>query len=166
MIVGYGKQGRHSPMKTPMLGMMACLALMAFVPAVHAGSSYTCDPTYTVCVGQYDYSYGSCGSGFGYSNGGDYANANTPVGNVNAGGSSYSFCYGSFSYQGTNVGAGACTYAGTFNCGGVSWYSFSVGSSSYCNTYVYDFGPAGFVYEPLGCPAGAPPNPGWGTLLP
>jgi hypothetical protein len=46
---------------------------------------------------------------------------------------------------------------------GVVWYQ----AGSTCDTYVYWLTPAtGSQSQSIGCPAGGPPTPGWGEMLP
>ena len=147
-------------MRTLTLGMMIGLVAMTF--ASHGAAASTCDPTFTVCAGEYAGSYGSCSSGFGYSFGEDYVSAYAPTGDyVFASGFGYNFCYGSYSFSESGVSAGACDF-NTFTCAEAAWYGGGDNQgNTFCSTIVY--GPV-VGFNDLGCPAGNPPNPGWGTL--
>lgn len=146
-------------MRTMTLGMMIGLVAMAVVP--HFASASTCDPTFTACVGEGSYNYGSCSSGYGFNYGYDYAEAFTPAGYIFAEGFGENFCYGSYSFDYSGVSAGGCDFV-MYNCAYAAWYGGSDNQGfSYCDSYVYS-GATGF--QDIGCPAGAPPNPGWGTL--
>lgn len=51
--------------------------------------------------------------------------------------------------------------------GGVVWYGVGPDGSIACDTFVYYLTPpTGSQSVPVGCPAGGPPNPGWGQILP
>ncbi|HET6405386.1 MAG TPA: hypothetical protein VFH78_12130 [Candidatus Thermoplasmatota archaeon] len=52
----------------------------------------------------------------------------------------------------------------------VGWYNYDFqspcwGNFSGCGTYVLVYSVT-FLYRDIGCPAGNPPNPGWGNVLP
>lgn len=53
----------------------------------------------------------------------------------------------------------------------VAWYEYDFasqcwGNFSGCSTSVFAYAAITWVFHDAGCPAGSPPNPGWGSLLP
>lgn len=141
-------------MRTMTLGMMIGLIAAVFVPSVATADLSACDPTFAVCAGDGSYSWGDCNTGYEY--GYDYVSASTPAGYAYASGSS--FCGFGFTQNSFFV----YTY-GPAGFAYVSYYDYSYGSFSYCDTYAYS---SATGYQSVGCPAGPLPNPGWGTLTP
>jgi hypothetical protein len=142
-------------MKTMTIGLLS-IGLFAFAFPVADAAIFTCDPTYTACAGAFEGGYSSGCFSFGY----DEVFVSTIAGYAYVFGFSEDDC-GYFTYN--DIGAGTGTPVGF---AGADWYSYSYGSYSACNTGVYAYTLAGGTYQPLGCPAGGPPNPGWGSLLP
>jgi hypothetical protein len=100
-----------------------------------------------VCVDDGSQDYGCYGTSYT----GVYAS--TPVGGyAEVYGISEDYCDESYDFVEVRAG----TLAGYE---GARWAS---SSSGYCDTFVY----GSFGFQSLGCPAGPPPNPGWGDLLP
>lgn len=149
-------------MNKMMIGISSALLIgfaFAMVPTASA-SLNTCDPTFTACVSDDSFSSGDCNNGYKY--GFDQASAYAPTGDF-AYVSGYSYCdgFGGYSFTGSGVGAGGCDF-NTGACAFVGWYSYGGSFGSGCDSYVY----AVVLFQDVGCPAGAPPNPGWGTLTP
>ena len=73
-----------------------------------------------------------------------------------------------YEYDETAIVAGAY---GPLAGAQVTWYEYSFASPCYgnfsgCSTSVFAYAAVTGVGQNLGCPAGSPPNPGWGDLLP
>lgn len=103
----------------------------------------------------------------GYEYGYTFVAAGTPAGY--AGASGIAWCENEPSSYEVD-GGGVLVYAGSgeSSFGYVSWYGYEYtftggGGFEYCESGFYTDATG---YVSLGCPAGAPPNPGWGNVLP
>lgn len=77
--------------------------------------------------------------------------------------------------QGYDIGSCEGTSFNTITAGvwtsmnvgvGVAWVEGDHAGSHFCLLYAYGFTPVTPFIVPLGCVAGDPPHPAWGTLLP
>jgi hypothetical protein len=134
-------------------------SLLAFVGAASFASAGPVTdgchfvPGGAACISEYSGSFGC----FSYGSTSIYAF--TGAGFASVGGGGESVCGWSYS----EVGGSACTYAAQFQCVFFGWYGYN---SGYCGMYEDNFGATGYGFQDLPCVAGAPPNPGWGSLLP
>lgn len=130
---------------------MLVLAILICVP----GASATVEGCHAdfVCASEYYYAEGSCHEG--YQSGGTFVTIGSEAGLAGS-----SDCYGYSGYGSGSSSIFVWTSAGTVYWGEFHYNDPESGEFQGCFIFV------GEQYSALPCEAGAPPNPGWGDLLP
>ena len=133
-----------------------CLAITAFAPNfASAGTTYA-------AVGENQYGYGDCSTFESHGGTDDVEAFNDRAGFVYVAGQSSSYCNPAGSGGSNGISGFGCEFV-AHTCTGAGWNDYNNGPYSGCDMYATS--PVG--YTDLGsCPAGSPPNPGWGALLP